>query len=55
MAYSLTVSTKCEYDFDDPLQDASNRRQGIFQDIVFKSKESPGLVLERQGNWAIAN
>lgn len=45
---------KSSYVASDPLQEASLVKEVKVADIQFHSECSPGILLERRGNWAIA-
>jgi len=45
---------KSSYDECDPLQVASLEKNVEVYDTQFYSETSPGILLERRGNWAIA-
>lgn len=45
---------RTSYDKSDALQVASLDKAAETHDIEFRSETSPGILLERRGNWAIA-
>ena len=48
------VVPRTQYDQSDPLQVASLEKEIESFDTLFHSESSPGILLERRGNWAIA-
>lgn len=48
------VVPRTQYDQSDPLQVASLEKEIESFDTQFHSESSPGILLERRGNWAIA-
>lgn len=48
------VVPRTQYDQSDPLQVASLEKEVESFDTLFHSESSPGILLERRGNWAIA-